>query len=156
MNVDVEVNPSLLDAFLATDYCVETDAGERVITIGATHAELDRALDHRDWHLVSAHNPDARLLDPVENDRRHRQLLERIRNGGIDSWPAVNRSFESDWPDEPGRLLAGASTAWIHACARAFGQAAVVAGQAGQPARLWVYRSDRLPEENPHLIRIDR
>jgi hypothetical protein len=152
---DAEVSPSLLCAFLATEYRVVVDDQTHVISIGAIHTELDRALGHRAWYLISAHNPDARLLDRRANEERHRKLLARIEHAGIDAWSSVNRSRDGNWPDEPGRLVAGAPPDWIHACARACGQVAIVAGQPGQAARLWVYRSERLPDPHPLLTRIE-
>ena len=152
---DAEVSPSLLCAFLATEYRVVVDDQTHVITIGAIHTELDRALRHRAWHLISAHNPDARPLDRGANEERHRKLLARIDRAGLDAWPSVNRSRDGDWPDEPGRLVAGADSDWVHACARAFDQVAIVAGQPGRAARLWLYRSERLPNSHPLLTRIE-
>jgi hypothetical protein len=150
-----KVSPSLLSAFLATEYRVVVGDRDFVITIGATHPALDRVLDHRTWQVISAHNPDARPLEPSANEQRHRELMARVRSAGIGSWPAVNRSSDGDWPDEPGRLVVGAEPDWVHALAQEFDQVAIVAGQPGQPGRLWVYRSDRLPGTHPALVRID-
>lgn len=153
---NVEARTSLLSAFLATEYRVAVGDRSLSIRIGASHSALDQALDHRDWHLISAHNPDARAVEPSTNEQRHRELLAAVHQADIDAWPALNRSADADWPDEPGLLLAGASPDWINARARDFDQVAIVAGQPGQPARLWVYRPDRLPGAHPDLVRIEQ
>ena len=90
----------------------------------------------------------------MSNHQRHQALMTVIADANMESWPAINRSA-GGWPDEPGRLIVGAPADWVHARAREFGQVAVVAGQPGRPARLWVYRSERLPGDHPHLERID-
>ncbi|NBD96063.1 MAG: DUF3293 domain-containing protein [Gammaproteobacteria bacterium] len=129
----------LLQAFAATDYRPRVGGREFVIRAGRPHEALDTALDGKTWAVVTAFNPGARVSDGESNLARHRRLREAIAERGWANYPAVNRDPSGDWPDETSLLVVGADLDAIDAIATAFGQAAIVTGQQGEPARIRVY-----------------
>lgn len=144
MNSDVASNSpeSLLQAFAATDYRVRVAGREFVVRPGCRHADLDAALDHRSWAIVTAFNPRGRRIDDADNRARHQRLLENVRGQGCEAHPAVNRDPLGDWPDETAVMIVAAGIDELDAIAAAFDQAAIVTGEPGRPAFLRLYGRD--------------
>lgn len=141
MNTDVASQPpeDLLQAFSATDYRVRVAGTEYVVRPGQRHEDVDEALTRRSWAIITACNPDARQLDHAVNEKRHRQLLDTVARLDLEAHPAVNRDPGGTWPDEIAALIVDADLADLDALATQFGQAAIVTGRAGEPARLRLY-----------------
>lgn len=131
----------LLRAFATTEYRVHIGGRELVIQPGRRHDDLDDAVGQRDWAIVTAFNPQARRIDEDANGDRHRNLIEAVRSKGWEAHPAVNRDPSGHWPDELSLLIVEASPRDLDSLAESFGQAAIVTGHPGTPARLRLYGS---------------
>ena len=154
MTMPAHSNPGadLLQAFLQTEYVVLPRADAIAIGIGKCHRELDHILDHRSWAVVTACNPGAVAADAEANERRHQQLLAAIADAGLDFRPACNRDPRQQWPDEPSLLIINAESDWLVELTRRLGQLALVAGQPGDPAELWLVDGE-WNEELPEYVR---
>jgi hypothetical protein len=126
----------LLQAFIAADYRVSIAGHELSLRIGRTHPELDRALGHRAWAIVTACNPGGRLADEDDNQRRQLALEKAIGKLGWPYWRGRNLDPQNAWPEEPSLLIADADVEAIMRLAARFGQAAIVTGQPGACAEL--------------------
>lgn len=128
------------DAFRATTYRVLAADRSFNLRIGRKAVDFDAflaALGMADWAIVTACNPGGRRSDG-ENERRHAALRTRVEALGLPTWPTIAIADAGDWPDEPGLLIVGASSAIARNLADAFGQLACVVGTAGSaPALLW-------------------
>lgn len=121
------------------DYIVELPTGPLTMRAGQMHPVLDDTIGNCTWAIVTAHNPDARQLTEQQNRGRHRRLLARLKQQGIDSWPGVNRDPSGRWPDETSVLVAGISSNVLDDLASRFGQAGALYGAFDKPARLRLY-----------------
>lgn len=88
------------------------------------------------WAIVSAHNPQARLLSADENALRHAALAAQLQAQGLPCLPAVSLADAGDWPPEEGFLLPDVSLALARELAAAFVQAAIVFAHTGDPPQL--------------------
>ncbi|WP_181918747.1 DUF3293 domain-containing protein [Wenzhouxiangella sediminis] len=141
MNIDVASNSpeSLLQAFAATDYRVRIAGRELIVRPGLRQPDLDEALRHRSWAIVTAFNPGGTRISAARNRARHRRLLDTVGEAGIEFHPAVNRDPGGDWPDEVALLLVDITRSRLDALADTFDQAAVVTGRPGRAAILRLY-----------------
>jgi hypothetical protein len=132
---------ALAAAFRATSYRVETGAGGFDLRIGALNPDFDfflRGLGVSRWGLLTAHNPGAVRCDD-ENPAFQRRLLERLRELGWASLPALNVADNGGWPAEPGVLILQVGEKALSALAAEFFQLACVCGELGAAPRLvWV------------------
>jgi hypothetical protein len=74
-------------------------------------------------YVISGCNPGYRASDE-ENDRRHEQLGERLRDMGVDLMPAVGMSPDGSWV-EPSWAVSSLDLDVVCALGREFGQVAV-------------------------------
>src|SRR5437868_464825 len=114
-------------AYLATNYVVETAAGELSLRVGRTHPDLDRLLaDHgvTSWAFVTAHNPGSVGLNDADNRRRQRQLEEAVRRLGKACLPGRGVGDDGAWPPEESLLVLGVTEAEAVALGRLLRQAA--------------------------------
>lgn len=135
-------DPQLDAAYRATSYRVnDARKGSFVIRIGERSADLEELLFDEvefDWAYLTACNPGSMRLDDAENARRTDELRNILRA----RWPrhhfGVSVGHDGTWR-EPSFLVLGIRESDAVELARQFGQNAIVAGRAGQPARLvWV------------------
>jgi hypothetical protein len=136
------IDAQTLRAYRETDYHV--DAGPAfVLRIDAESADLS-ALHQR--HLVrcsaflSAYNPHSRLLDAVENTRRHGLLLDELARRGLPALPGLGRHPHNDWPAEPSVLVPGLGLDDARALGERFEQNAVLWADADAVPRLILLR----------------
>ncbi|MFN2333898.1 MAG: DUF3293 domain-containing protein [Wenzhouxiangellaceae bacterium] len=143
--------PDPIPAFIRTEYRVRLDGRDQTVQIGGDTAALDLHLGGAPWCILTAHNPGAELQSATDNRRADARLVEQLRECGFDCYRACNHDPSGQWPDEPGWLFAFDDEHRVHSLARAFGQVAVVAGQAGQAAGLWMYCSHPPAQAAPHV-----
>lgn len=136
--VATDLDPALLDAFLATEYQVVDDDARLSLTIGRRHPKLDQRLRRHPWAILTAFNPGAKQLPDETNQHRHSLLQAASAVAGLESLPTINRAPDHSWPDEHGLLLLAPDRPWLLMQARRFGQLAVVAGEPGGQALLWL------------------
>lgn len=117
-----EVPRSTWDAFAATALTIDLPTGR--VAIGPAPGTAGAFPAEEPVHVVTAHNPMGRHLRHGENERRHAQLVERVRDLECKSFPAVGRSEDGDHQEESVALV-GASEEEVLGLAREFEQAAV-------------------------------
>ena len=149
-----EPGTDLLQAFLQTEYVVLPRTKAFNVRIGECHRELDHILQHRSWAILTAFNPGAVAANADSNERHHQQLLAAIADAGLDFRPACNRDSRGRWPDEPSLLILDAESGWLTTLARRLGQLALVAGEPGRPAELWLVDGDWNNELPKHVRRM--
>jgi hypothetical protein len=134
------VDPALATAYRGTDYVVELPGGEVVLQIGeAVPERLTRELEAEGadcWAFVTAWNPESRVLDDHENQRRQAELVAALREAGYACWPGEGRGRDGFWPPEASVLVPGLGEAEAREWGQRFGQNAVVVGAATGMARL--------------------
>lgn len=129
---------ALACAYLNTAYCVDHRAGNFSLRIGEPCAALDALLREHGvstWAFVTACNPRSQPLPPAENTARHVQLLARVRASGFIAFAGRGQADSGDWSEESLLILGIGNTAAVN-LGLAFGQNAVVIGEAGGVARL--------------------
>lgn len=108
------------------------------LCVGATSSELQAALAARGaqrWAYLTAHNPGSRLATPARNAQRQDALLNDLRREGRAWLPGYGEGLEG-WPDEASVLVFDLEPEAARELARRYGQAAFLAGRAGEPVRL--------------------
>lgn len=129
--------PELLRAYLNAEYVIETPAGFRVLRVGETAALPVEGTPA--FAVITAANPASVALPEDENARRHEALLRLLRRLQLPAWPGVNRSIDGTHAETSVLALGLTALAADHLASR-FGQYAIVAGRAGDPARLRCYQ----------------
>lgn len=128
---------ALAAAYRATTYRVEAPGGRVDVRIGEAAPALDPCGPC--WAIVTACNPGSVRLAAADNARRQALLAARVAASGWRFLPACNLADDGDWPSEPSLLILGIGAPAATALAAEFGQNALVAGDAGERARLvWV------------------
>ncbi len=141
----VDIPVELEDAYEATAYAADLPDGPATLRIGTSEPLLDRwlaAQGHARWALVSAANPWSSRCDEEANRAAHSALRALLVQRGLPVCEAVN------WPEdgatgftEPALLCAGLSPEEAVRIGAAFGQNAVLSGEAGDSAKLlWCVR----------------
>jgi hypothetical protein len=135
-----ELHPSLRKAYRETRYTTFLPAGDAVICIGQTSAAADDWLaevGQRSAIFFSAQNPMSRQLTQDDNEHRHDQLLEAVKQSGRPAVEGRGRGASGDW-SEDSVLIAGLDVQQANRLARQFEQAGYVWIQRGKPASLRV------------------
>ncbi len=141
----VAIPPSLAAAYETTAYAADLPDGPATLRIGTTEPLLDRWLaahGQSRWALVSAANPWSSRCDKDMNRAGHAALRALLVQRGLPVCEAVNwpEDRASGWT-EPALLCAGLSPEEAVRIGAAFGQNAVLSGEAGSTARLlWCVR----------------
>ena len=132
---------TLIAAYHATSYWVETPGSAVCVRINGRHDELDAALRKAgvtEWAIVTGYNPRSRRLLPDENRERQERLVAEVRALGLACWPGENVPDGGEWPAEASVLVLGIGRDAAK-LARRFEQHAIVVGCAGEAAELvWV------------------
>jgi diadenosine tetraphosphate (Ap4A) HIT family hydrolase len=143
----VDIPAALAEAYEATAYAADLPDGPATLRIGTAEPLLDRWLaarsQHR-WALISAANPWSVRCGGDANLAAHAALRALLVQRGLPVCEAVN------WPEdgaagwtEPALLCGGLTAEEAVRIGAAFGQNAVLAGEAGETARLlWCVRAD--------------
>jgi hypothetical protein len=71
-----------------------------------------------------------------ENTVRHLQLQQDLKPLGYETFYGNGEPADSSWTAEESLLILGISNAEAKSLGRKYGQAAIVVGQIGEPARL--------------------
>jgi hypothetical protein len=128
------------EAFERTTYLARLPDGRSVrIRVGKQCAALDELLASHGastWCYVTAWNPGARPLAAAENAARHEELLAALRLLGKPFFEGEGVPDDPGWEPERSVLVLGIALAEARALGRRFGQLAIVAGRAGERARL--------------------
>ena len=99
------------------------------------HHHLAAAHHVKTYTYITAYNPGSVAAPSEQNEIRQRELEQLVAESGYLFYRGVGIG-DGDWPAEPSLLVLGVSEAEAAAMARRFGQAAVLFGEKGGPARL--------------------
>lgn len=139
----VAVSDALAGAYEGCEYAVAAPAGETLLHVGALSPALDRWLaeqEHSRWALISAVNPWSSRCSDDANRAAHAALRALLVQRGLPVLDAENRTPEAGWT-EPSLLCAGLNDEEALRIGAAFGQNAVLTGQAGGTVQLrWCVR----------------
>lgn len=141
----VAVPPELIAAYEATAYAADLPGGPATLRIGTPEPLLDHWLaEHGQsrWAVISAANPWSSRCDKESNRVAHGALRALLVQRGLPVCEAMN------WPDdgvagwtEPALLCAGLSPEEAMRIGAAFGQNAVLCGEAGESTQImWCVR----------------
>jgi hypothetical protein len=125
-------------AYRATTYFVDGPSGRFALRVGQASAEVDAlAATYRvnSWTYITAHNPGSIKAAARQNEKQQRQLEKTVEESYYPIYGGEGKG-EGDWPAEPSLLVLGVREEDATAMARRFGQAAVLFGERGEPARL--------------------
>ena len=126
-------------AYRATSYFVDGPGGRFALRVGraSPHADaLAEAHGATTWAYITAHNPGSTPSPPERNEARQRELKRAVAEAGYRFYRGEGMGDNGAWPAEPSLLVLGIREADAAALARQFGQAAIVFGERGGPARL--------------------
>lgn len=126
-------------AYRRTAYWVEAPDRYYAVHVDERHPKLDAFLagfGHSSWALITACNPQSRLLGPPENQARAARLKTDVDVAGFLSFVATSFGWAGDWPPESGLLIVGITQANARDLARKFEQKALVFGESGCRASL--------------------
>jgi hypothetical protein len=130
---------SLERAFRAAEYWVEPPGAEPLcLEIDQRSEALDALLagaGARRWAIVTAWNPPGREPDDDANEVAQHALEQVIRSAGLTAWPGHNQAPDGTHREPTFVILELPADEAVSLGVR-FGQAAVVAGELGGPARL--------------------
>jgi uncharacterized protein DUF3293 len=126
-------------AYRATSYFVDGPTGRFAVRVGRASPEADALAEAHGaatWAYITAHNPGSAPARPDRNEARQHELEEAVAEAGYRSYRGEGKGDDGVWPAEPSLLVLGIGEADAAALARRFGQAALVFGERGGPARL--------------------
>ncbi len=133
-------NDSLRLVYETTDYWVDDAPGGAFrFRIGEQAAAIDRLLAEtgvNDWVYITACNPMSRPLSDEANGHRMLELETRLRAFPCVVYHGRDVGSIGNWPSEPSLLVLGLREDQGLEVGLAFGQAAIVVGRRGEPARL--------------------
>ena len=131
--------PELEAAYRATSYFVDGSGGRFAVRVGRPCPEADAlaAAHGADvWAYVTAYNPGSIAAPRERNETRQRQLEQALAEAGYRFYRGEGVGDDGGWPPEPSLFVPGVDETTAAALGRRFGQAAVVVGERGGPARL--------------------
>ncbi|GEM_PF-258265 len=135
----------LFEAFRSTRFHAEIPSGDLCIRIGERCPRLDALLEsgrHESWAYITAHNPNGQTTSDSANERTQNELMRELGSQGLAFYPGEGKADIGDWPPEPSLLVVGMPESQALELGSRYGQAAVVVGELGQPARLLVCDPD--------------
>jgi hypothetical protein len=119
---------------------IQIKIGEACPTLDSLIAESDR---FPSWALITAFNPYSQLLSELENQQRHHQLIEHLKQLQLPWLEAVGKDPQGIWTPEPSLLILGIERFEAIAIGQRFEQNAIVYGELNQSAELlWLYEDN--------------
>ena len=124
LNRPTHVPEGLWEAYQRTR--VEIDLLDGSLMIGPSDAAPAQARAHLPLYVVTAWNPKGQRLDAAANAARHKELVDRVVDRGLEHWPA--RGHSADDPSheaEEGLAIAGLQRPQAIAWGAGFDQLAI-------------------------------
>lgn len=128
MFLDSAIPSDLIDAYRATDYFVETET-PFVLTVGQASPALAKLYSKHRCDcaaFVTASNPFSQVANDADNERRHAELVEALKNRSLHFVQGMGRNTRGQWPDEASCLVLGLSLEAAKKLGRQFAQDALV------------------------------
>ena len=129
----------LIDAYLNTDFIIETPAGELIMRCGENDTAIDdlvQSFGKSECAFITAHNPGSRKLSVFENAHRHEMLLCEVRGMGCPHLPGRGVDRDGIWEPEESLFIIGISRTQAQELGHAFDQIAIVVKMLSYPAEL--------------------
>ena len=123
------LDKSLLEAYKATDYLVESH--QLCIKIGIQNERLEEFLiDNQaySYGIITAFNPFSKQVSKLENLKRQSELEKILVHDGFLFFPAIGKPTLSDWLPEPSFFIVDIKKSQAIELAISFRQNAIVYG----------------------------
>lgn len=88
------------------------------------------------WALITACNPYSQCLSAVENQQRHQELIELLRQFNLTFFDAVGRDKDGAWTPEQSIFVIGIELEKAIAIGNKFQQNAIVFGELAERSQL--------------------
>lgn len=131
--------PEIAQAYRNTTYRVDHPDGGFGIRVGERSRRLDALLAMhgvRCWAYLTASNPRSEKLSPEINRLRNAALMEQVKQQEFVIYPGRGEPDTGDWVAEESVLILGIDASAALRLGAQFDQHAVLAGEAGGPAKL--------------------
>ncbi len=138
----------LAAAYAAARYGVPADDRTIELRIGELAADLEALWPARAYAFITAWNPASNPRSDEENQAADVALVARLDALGGIRRPAWAESPDGEWR-EPGWMLANIGNETINQLGLAFGQAAILAWDTGQPVSVRMLMSDPRTQRGP-------
>jgi hypothetical protein len=135
----VSITEELLSAFRSTLYLVDLPDQRVQLQVDVPSGPLlqwMQARGHFCAALLTAHNPAAQRRSSLANQQAHHQLVELLRERGLESHTGCNVDPRQRWPAEDSLLVADLPLPQAHRLAVHFGQLAFLWCDASATPRL--------------------
>ena len=137
------IDSSLVEAYKNAVYRVQTSDSHIEFFVDSISPELDNTLrihSAATAAFITACNPQSEVLNPEENQRRHKNLLNRLKAMQLSWLPGDSGDQAGHWAAEKSILILGISRESATALANEHGQNAFVWVQRGKPVQLVLTR----------------
>jgi len=117
-------------------YIVELDL---YININSSNPELDKYLADKsfnNWAIITAHNPQSKILLEKENQERNKSLFEEIKNYSYLKTESSSKDTKDDWPIEDGYIIFNIDQESACNIGKDFNQRAIVIGEKDKEAKI--------------------
>ncbi|MBT6277118.1 MAG: DUF3293 domain-containing protein [Chromatiales bacterium] len=143
----VHISDALTAAYESTDYQVSVNGTTQILRVGETLCTPLSAIGST-IAVVTAFNPFSQTLAALENERRHRLLVEDVVNRGYTALPAVGVAAKGRWSGEQSLAVVQPDVKVLDEWMVAFQQNAVFLVSSDQPGRLLMHPN----EERRHCV----
>ena len=129
----------LWDAYRQTTFLAATPIGQVAIRVGESSAEVDvllRRHNAKEWAFITAYNPASQLMDKAENQKRHANLEDDIRERGFVYFHGQGIGTDPAWQPEVSLLIFGLDPEAAIQLGAKYGQNAIVYGKLERAAEL--------------------
>ena len=104
---DSVIDPMLVQAFLETDYRVQTPTA-MTLRVGVANpllADLHKASSVESSAFITACNPFSQAFDEMANVERQETLARELRQEGLTFFEGTGQHPSNNWPGEPSFLV---------------------------------------------------
>jgi hypothetical protein len=109
------------------------------ININSSNPELDKYLADKsfnNWAIITAHNPQSKILLEKENQERNKSLFEEIKNYSYLKTESSSKDTKDDWPIEVGYIIFNIDQESACNIGEDFNQRAIVIGEKDKEAKI--------------------
>lgn len=128
---------NLIDLYSKAYYCIVEL--KIYININSNNPELDKYLadnSFNNWAIITAHNPQSKILSKEENQEKNRLLLEQIKNYSYLKTESSSKDTKDDWPIEVGYIIFNIDQESACNIGKHFDQRAIVIGEKDKEAKI--------------------
>lgn len=111
MHSNTSIPQDLIQEYLATDFCVDTET-PFVLKIGKRNENLLPLYQHHNCEcaaFLTAFNPYSNVTRPVDNDAQQMALQKQLIDLDLKTINGAGQNPKAEWPAEPSFLVLGAT-----------------------------------------------